>query len=128
MNLTYVTYFTYDLNAMAEFYVAIGLEEIEASRSNSYREVKAGSAKIGFAAQAAYENLDLACDANPTGSRSLITFDVGHPENVTATVSRVIAAGGELVKPGFETSFGMYLAVVRDPEGNPFRLSAEVKT
>lgn len=128
MDLTYVTYFTHDLNAMTEFYVAIGLEEIEASRSDSYREVKAGSAKIGFAAQAAYKNLDMACDADPTGSRSLITFDVGHSDNVAAIVSRVIAAGGELVKPGFETSFGMYLAVVRDPEGNPFRLSAVAKT
>lgn len=126
MQLTYTTFFTRDVDRMADFYVALGLEEIESSRSEFYREVQAGGAKIGFAAQAAYANLDMPEEANPTGLRGIITFDVGTPDDVAPAVEKAVAAGGTLVKPGFETTFGQFLAVVRDPEGNALRLAAAV--
>ncbi|KPL69241.1 hypothetical protein SZ64_14700 [Erythrobacter sp. SG61-1L] len=126
MHMTYTTFFTRDVNRMADFYVAIGLEEIESSRSEFYREVSAGGAKIGFAGQAAYTNLNIPDDANPTGLRNILTLDVGTPDNVGPTVDKAVAAGGELVKPGFETTFGQFLAVVKDPEGNAVRLAAAV--
>ncbi len=126
MHLTYTTFFARDVNLMADFYVALGLKEIETSRSEFYREVKAGDAKIGFTGQHAYETLGVPDDTDPTGLRSVITLDVGQPENVEPVVEKAIAAGGALAKPAFETTFGQYLAVVRDPEGNAVRLAAAV--
>lgn len=126
MHMTYTTYFTRDVNRMAEFYVAIGLEEIVASRSDLYREVSAGAVRIGFAGQAAYASLNLADDADPTGLRGAITLDVGMPEDVGSAVQQALDAGGTLAKPGFETSFGQFLAVVKDPEGNAVRLAAAI--
>ncbi|MFN3232114.1 MAG: VOC family protein [Alphaproteobacteria bacterium] len=126
MNFTYTTFFARDVDKMAAFYIALGLHEIESSRSEYYREVSAGSAKIGFTSQAAYQTLGMPDESNPTGVRSVITLDVGSPDDVEPTVAKAVAAGGELVKPAFKTTFGQYLAVVRDPEGNVFRLAAAV--
>lgn len=124
MHMTHATYFAHDLKKLTEYYVAIGLEEIESAHPEYYREVSAGGAKIGFAGQSAYESLGLIEEANPKGLRSILTFDVGTPEGVALAEGKAVAAGGELVKAGFQTVFGQFLAVVRDPEGNVFRLSA----
>ena len=126
MHMTYVTYLTHDVNRMAEFYVALGLEEIEASRSEYYREVSAGHVKIGFAPQQAYTTLNLLGDIEPTGLRSVITLDVGSPADVPLAADKAVEAGGKLIQPGFETTFGQFLAVVKDPEGNAVRLAAAV--
>lgn len=124
MHMTYATYFAHDIDKLAEYYIAIGFEEVESSRSPYYREVFAGGAKIGFAAQAAYENLGLEDDADTKGIRSVLTFDVGTPADVAPATDKAVAAGGKLVKAGFQTVFGQFLSVLRDPEGNVFRLSA----
>lgn len=124
MHMTYATYFARDLDKLTDYYVAIGFEEVESSRSEYYREVLAGGAKIGFAVQSAYDTLGLADEADTKGIRSILTFDVGTPEDVAPATDKAVAAGGELVRAGFQTVFGQFLSVVRDPEGNVFRLSA----
>ena len=127
MRLTYVTFLARDVATLAQFYIdAFGLEEVLASRDERYREVTGGGCMIGFAHQGAYAMLDLADEANPTGIRSLVTFDVGGRGDVAPAVAKAQACGATLVKPAFDTFFGQHLAVLRDPEGNVFRLSAAV--
>ena len=125
MRITYTTYFARDVDRLAEFYVdGLGLEEIAASRDARYREVIAGQIKLGFAYQGAYAMLDMADEAEPTGLRGVLTFDVGDVERVGPAVAKAVAVGASLVKPAHASFFGTWQAVLRDPEGNAFRLSA----
>jgi catechol 2,3-dioxygenase-like lactoylglutathione lyase family enzyme len=127
MNLTYVTFLAKDVAALAIFYIdALGLMEIEESRDHRYREVIGGGCKIGFAHEGAYETLGLADEANPTGFRSVLTFAVDSVAEVGPAVDAAVGKGANLVKPAFETFFGQYQAVLRDPEGNVFRISAAI--
>ena len=125
MRLSYTTFLARDVAALAQFYIdGLGLEEVESSRDHRYREVRGGGCMIGFAHEAAREMLDMAGEADPTGIRSLLTFDVGAVAAVTPAIERAVAHGATLVKPPFDSFFGQHQAVLRDPEGNAFRLSA----
>jgi catechol 2,3-dioxygenase-like lactoylglutathione lyase family enzyme len=127
MRLSYLTFIARDVAALAQFYIdGLGLEEVEASRDHRYREVRAGGCMIGFAHEPAREMLHLAHEANPVGIRSLATFDVGSVAAVTPAVERAVAHGAMLVRPAFDSPFGQHQAVLRDPEGNVFRISAAV--
>lgn len=125
MKLSYVTFIARDVAALAQFYIdALGLEEVLASRDERYREVKAGGAMIGFAHQGAYAMLDMPNEADPTGTRSLVTFALDDRADVAPAMTRALDCGATVVKPPFDTYFGRHLAVLRDPEGNIFRLAA----
>ena len=125
MKLSYLTFLTRHVSALAGFYVeALGLKEVLASRDERYREVKAGGVMLGFAHQDAYAALDMPDEANPTGTRALVSFALDRRDEVAPATQRARAAGATLVKGPFDTSFGQHLAVLRDPEGNIFRLTA----
>ena len=127
MRLSYLTFLARDVAGLAQFYIdGLGLEEVEASRDHRYREVRAGGCMIGFAYEQAREMLNMAHEANPTGIRSVATFDVGTVAAVAPAVDRAVAHGAALVKAAFDSPFGQHQAVLRDPEGNPFRISAPV--
>lgn len=127
MRVSYLTFIARDVAALAQFYIdALGLEEVEASRDHRYREVRGGGCMIGFAHEPAREMLNMADQANPTGIRSVMTFDVGTVTAVVPAVARAVACGAELVRPAFDSPFGQHQAVLRDPEGNAFRVSAAV--
>ena len=127
VRLSYTTFLARDVAVLATFYVeGLGLEEIMASRDERYREVKAdGGCLIGFATEAVRSFINLP-EEQATGTRSLLTFNVDAVADVAPAVDRAIAAGAELVREAKETFFGQYQAVLRDPEGNIFRLSAPV--
>jgi predicted enzyme related to lactoylglutathione lyase len=123
MKLGAITLFARDVTALAGFYrSALGLAET-VDDAPRYCELSGGGARLGFAFQGAYDLLDLNDEREPSGLRSLLTFDLG-PDELDAAVSCAVASGGQLVKPVFATHYGSRLAVLRDPEGNVFRLSA----
>jgi len=127
VRLTYTTFIANDVAALAQFYIdGLGLEEVESSRDHRYREVKAGGAMIGFAHAPARTMLELGEAGEPTGTRSLLTFDVGTTDAVQPAIETAVAAGATLVKPPYDSFFGQHQAVLRDPEGNVFRLSAAI--
>lgn len=127
LRLSYISFLARDVDVLARFYIdALGLEEIEASRDPRYREVKGGGCMIGFAYQGAREALCIADEPAPLGTRSLLTFDVGTVAGVAPAIDRAVAAGATLVRPALDTFFGQHQAVLRDPEGNLFRLSAAI--
>lgn len=124
VTLVYVTYLAHDVAALADFYVAaLGLEEVLASRDARYREVRGGGCMIGFATETVRPIIGLPEDA-PTGTRSVLTFDVGAADAVAGAVEHAVACGATLLRDPFDTHFGQHQAVLRDPEGNVFRLSA----
>jgi len=127
VRLTYQTFLAHDVASLAQFYIdGLGLEEVEASRDHRYREVKAGGCMIGFAHEGARAMTNLEEDGAPSGTRSLVTFDVGDTAAVQPAIDRAVAAGATLVKPPYDSFFGQHQAVLKDPEGNAFRLSAAI--
>jgi predicted enzyme related to lactoylglutathione lyase len=127
IHVSYLSMFTRDLAALPSFYVEVfGLQEVEASRSERYRELKAGELMLGFPAIDAYQRLDMADQAEPTGVRSMVTFAVDDQAAVDDLIGRALSRGARLVKPAFATDFGQYLAVLLDPEGNAIRIAAAV--
>jgi len=123
--LTYVSIFTRDVAALPDFYVALfGLEEIEASRSDRYRELAMGDVTLGFPYVDAYAMLDMADQSPPTGVRSMLTFAVSSVTEVEALTRQAVILGGRQIKAAFETGFGQGLSVVLDPEGNALRISS----
>ncbi|MFC0204632.1 VOC family protein [Novosphingobium soli] len=122
--LVYVTFLARDVAALAQFYVdALGLEEVLASRDERYREVRGGGCMIGFATQAVRPFIKLP-EIEPVGTRAIVTFDVGTVAQVAVMAARAVAQGATLVREGQDTFFGQHQAVLSDPEGNVFRLSA----
>jgi predicted enzyme related to lactoylglutathione lyase len=124
MKLAYLTLLARDVAALAQFYVdGLGLEEVESSRDARYREVKAGGCMIGIASAEVKAMLGL--DATPpVGLRALFSLDVGAVTEVASATERALVAGATLIKAPFDTHFGQHLAILSDPEGNVFRLTA----
>ena len=121
MKLSAATFVARDVDALAGFYgAALGLAET-VDDSPRYRELEGGGVRVGFAFTGAYELLGLQDDAEVSGLRSFLTFEV--PEaDMAAAVAQAVGQGAALVKAPYRTHFGALLAVLRDPEGNAFRL------
>ncbi|WP_448661961.1 VOC family protein [Sphingomonas sp. CJ20] len=118
-----VTLFARDVDALAGFYqAALGLEAA-VDDSPRYRELAGGGVRLGFAFQGAYDLLALDDARDPTGLRSVLTFDLA-ADLLDAAVARATNAGAVVAKPAYATHFGARMAVLRDPEGNAFRLNA----
>ena len=127
IRISYLSIFTRDVAALPDFYIAVfGLEEVETSRSDRYRELIVGALKLGFPSVDAYRGLDMADQADPTGVRSMPTFAVDSAESEARLTDRAVQQGARLTKGPFSTHFGQVLSVLLDPEGNAFRISAAI--
>lgn len=121
-----ITYIARDVDALASFYAsALGLEAV-VDDSPRYRELASGGTRIGFAYEGAYGLFALEDEANPVGLRSLVTFDCASADGLSDALERAVGAGAAVAKPPHETHFGQLMAVLRDPEGNAFRLKADI--
>lgn len=126
VSLPYVTFLARDVATLAQFYVdALGLAEVLESRDHRYREVRGDGCMIGFATEAVRPFVNLP-EIEPVGTRSILTFDVGAVAAVASTADHAVSCGATLVREGQDTFFGQHQAVLSDPEGNVFRLSAPV--
>lgn len=124
MKLGVVTFFARDVDALATFYAeGLGLDHV-VDDSPRYRELAGGGANIGFAFPGAYDLLALQDEKDPTGLRGVITFTLPDSAAMEEAVARAVAHGASIAKPPYETHFGRLMAVLRDPEGNAFRLNA----
>jgi predicted lactoylglutathione lyase len=119
--LNIVTLGVADVARSARFYEALGWQR----RASSMDEI------VWFATADSYLGIfgwhDLAEDANlvePTrGSFGGITLaiNVETAEMVDAALDEAVAAGGSILKPGTELSFG-YNAYFADPDGHPWEV------
>jgi predicted enzyme related to lactoylglutathione lyase len=123
--LTYASLIAHDIEALADFYQGLfDLEEVAASRSEKYREFLTGGSKLGIVHFGGYAMLDLPVRDPASPVSQILTFDVGTTGAVDAGLAVATTRGAKLVKAPFETFYGQYLAVLLDPEGNAFRISA----
>lgn len=123
--LSYVNVFAKDVVSLSGFYQRVfGFVEIEAIRSPIFRGLDTGKSCLGFNAHGAYALLELGEGADDVrGDSFLLNIDVLSKQEVDATVPIAIAAGATLIKAPYETYYHWYQAVLRDPEGNVFRIN-----
>ncbi len=57
------------------------------------------------------------------GDRVFQTFNVDSPEEVQRLTRQAAVLGAQVVKEPFETYYGWYQSVLRDPDGNAFRIN-----
>lgn len=121
--LAYTNIFTSNIDRLANFYCTLfDLAEINESRSPIFRGFTSECSSIGFSALDAYELLGLEL---PTGSGDhvLQTFDVGSEDEVRELAVKATELGAVIVKEPFATYYGWFQAVLRDPDGNAFRIN-----
>lgn len=123
VTLAYTNIFTDDIDRLAEFYSALfGLEEIVESRSPIFRGFLTDGSSLGFSGSGAYDLLGLGPQVEP-GDRVLQTFDVEEEQQVHDLVEKAKALGATIVKEPFATYYGWFQSVLRDPDGNAFRIN-----
>lgn len=121
--LAYTNIFTADIDRLAGFYGTLfDLTEIAESRSPIFRGFTTGCSSIGFSAPDAYGLLGLEPQTT-SGDRVLQTFDVGSENEVRDFTTKAMDLGAMIVKEPFATYYGWFQAVLRDPDGNAFRIN-----
>ncbi|WP_033923071.1 VOC family protein [Sphingomonas sp. 37zxx] len=126
MKVDAITFFARDPAMLAAFYAdALGLETAVDDLPR-YCELAGGGTRIGFAYDGAYALSGLGDEACPVGLRSIITFGPFEAAAIEAAVTRAVNAGATVARPPYATHFGRLMAVLRDPEGNAFRLNADL--
>ncbi|MDA9123147.1 hypothetical protein N9J96_06555 [Paracoccaceae bacterium] len=122
--LMQVTLFSKDFIGLSEFYRTVfDLNENEELRSDVFRGYMAGQCMVGFSALAAYEMLGLDPREKGDGDQTALTFSIESTEKLDTAVSESVKKGATIIKDPFTTYYHWYLAVLRDPDGNAFRLA-----
>jgi predicted enzyme related to lactoylglutathione lyase len=117
-----INIFSKDIDRLAEFYCALfDLAEMSESRTPIFRGYHTGGCLLAFNDRKAFEILGVADGLETEGVRTLLTFELKDRAAVDRVVEQGIASGATLLKPAFESSYGWYQAVLRDPQGNVFR-------
>lgn len=120
-----VNIFARDLDGLIGFYADLfGLRENLDQRGPIYRALDGGGVAIGFNAPDAYRLLNLDGFPEPSGVKSLLTFEVADYDAVAQLTLQAEAAGATVIKPPYDTFYGSRQSVVSDPEGNIFRINA----
>ena len=126
--LSWSNLFVEDLEALPAFYMDVfGFEEIQAMRNPYFRGVSTGRSNIGFMSPAVYGVLSLDEYADSKGIRSLLNVEVASTDEVERLTPIAVSHGAQLVKEPDMTSYGWYLSVLLDPEGNALRISRVVE-
>ena len=107
------------------FYAELfGLPEVEELASPHFRGLRLGPTVLGFSGPAAYELLELPAPvAEGDGIDTFLTFEAPDRDGVTALTARAAELGGVVVKEPYDTYYGAWQSVVRDPDGHAFRIN-----
>ena len=122
--LASINLFVRDLESMVAFYSGLfEMTERVEQRSSIFRALAAGSVDIGFNGREAYRLLNLEA-TEPAGTAFMLTFEVSHHAEVERLTQKAADRGAEIVKAPYDTAYGSRQSVLRDPEGNVFRINA----
>jgi isopenicillin N synthase-like dioxygenase/predicted enzyme related to lactoylglutathione lyase len=122
--LAYVNLLSADIDRQMRYYQDLfGFAEITAHRAPIHRALNAGGCSLGFNAREAFDLLGLERGPGAMRDRWFVTFELDDAAAVDVAVERACALGGALVKPASATGYRWYQAVLRDPEGNAFRIN-----
>jgi catechol 2,3-dioxygenase-like lactoylglutathione lyase family enzyme len=114
-----------DMTRSLAFYRRLGMELPEGSESKTSVRFDLGEGRILF------WNITFAPENDPDrippagGSRILLEFFVKGDEAVDALHTSLIAAGYQSHRVPFRATFGAYMAMVDDPDGNTVLITAE---
>ncbi len=112
-----------DHGALADFYTAaFGFPRVPEVESPIFIALAAGGVALGFHADDAFDLLGVGERRGNAGAHH-VTFDLGTPEAVDASVDRLCSLGATVVKGPFTTYYDARQVVFLDPEGNVFRVS-----
>ncbi|SHG97725.1 Glyoxalase/Bleomycin resistance protein/Dioxygenase superfamily protein [Jatrophihabitans endophyticus] len=79
---------------------------------------------LGFSAHTAYDLLALEPPSHGRdGVVSFLTFECATEPEVATRFATAVSRGGTAVQEPHRTYYGAWQAVVRDPEGNVFRIN-----
>ncbi len=125
----FVNLFCRDIEAQLRFYSELlGLAEDEHSRSPIYRAVKNENFQFGFHAPAAHALLAVSDrqlgEGTPRPVGAYATFMLASCTDVDRLAQLARSLGATLIKGPYATYYGQWQAVLADPEGHVFRLSA----
>jgi catechol 2,3-dioxygenase-like lactoylglutathione lyase family enzyme len=100
------------------------LPEVEELASPYFRGLRIGPTVLGFSGPKAYELLELPEPAGPgDGVDTFLTFEAPDRDGVTELTARAAELGGAVVKEPYDTYYGAWQSVVRDPDGHAFRIN-----
>lgn len=125
VSLSFVSVICNDIVAQSAFYAGVfALPTAAELSSDHFRALRLGDTILGFHTTAAISLLDLPQDT-PIGDAAAAfwTFEVHDKQDVDTLTDSAVAAGGRLVKAPYTTYYGAYQSVLRDPEGNVFRIN-----
>jgi predicted lactoylglutathione lyase len=123
-----------DMGKSLEFYRRLGLTIPEGSEEQTHVEIKMGSGLTffldsrpsrwdpGFARRD-----DLARRETSDNYHSILEFYLKTRDAVEAKYNELTSFGYQSHRAPYETSFGMYFAMVNDPDGNTILLSGDLK-
>lgn len=115
------------LDHLTEFYRDLfDFPEVEALRSPFFRCLEAGTVRLNFFGPAAYDRLGLPARRDREGVSFLLHIGLDNHDAVDTAIVRAIAEGAALIQAAGETPYGWYVAVLRDPEGNAFRVGCAI--
>src|SRR5712692_10462437 len=117
-----------------EFYRRLGLAIPEGSEDQTHVQVKMGSGLTffldsrpsrwdpGFVRRDEPERMEAA-----DGYRSILEFYLKTRDAVDAKYTELTACGYRSYRAPYETSIGMYFAMIKDPDGNTILLSGDLE-
>lgn len=121
-----------DMTASLEFYRRLGLAIPEGSEDKTHVEVKMGSGLTFFLdSRPSRWDPNYVQQVEPEGSeasdnyRSILEFYLNTQAEVDALYNELIDFGYQSHRAPYVTSFGMYFAMIKDPDGNIVLLSGE---
>ncbi|GAB39544.1 MULTISPECIES: VOC family protein [Mycobacteriales] len=125
ISLSFVSIICSDFISQASFYGTVfSLPEIEELASEHFRALRVGGTTLGFHTPGALELLSLPPETIiGDSSASFWTFETADEAAVDTLVADALTAGATLVKAPYLTYYGARQAVLRDPEGNVFRIN-----
>ena len=123
-----------DMPAALEFYRRLGLDIPDGSEQRTHVEIKMGGMTFfldsnparwdpGFGAQP-----DMGHNAAPDRYPTILEFYLKEQAALTAKYNELVSFGYQGYREPYKTSFGMYFAMVKDPDGNTILLSADADT
>jgi len=121
--LSIVNLFCRDIGFVGDFFpTTFALDDLP-GRTATFRPLGAGSIMLALSDWSVYEVLGLNAPRHASGDGALVTFDATSREGLDELTDIACRNGAQLVLAPFETSYGWYQSVLRDPEGHAIRLS-----
>lgn len=124
-----------DMPVALEFYRRLGLAIPEGSENQSHVEIKMGSGMTFFLdSKPRRWDPRYGSDSDAAPGRasdrypSILEFYLNDQAALEAKYAELVGYGYQGFREPYPTSFGMYFAMVKDPDGNTILLSAEAAT